>query len=181
MTSRTTGDDDPNDGPQLAALAIGHDGERADRDHHRVARADLHERLRLAARLDEHRDDQLVRLEGVPLHADEELLESDAAHAAHARELDLGVLDEERRERVAGGRGRPEVPADRPAVANLRRADRPRRLGQRRERLGELAAHRLRVGEAGAEPERPVLARPAAQLGDLVQVEDRRRVARDRS
>ena len=37
------------------------------------------------------------------------------------------------------------------------------------------AAHRLGVGEPRAEPQRPVLARPAAQLGDLVQVEERLR------
>ena len=37
---------------QLAALAVDPDGERADRDHHRVPRPDLHERLRLPARVD---------------------------------------------------------------------------------------------------------------------------------
>ena len=38
-------------GAQLAALAVDRERERADGDHHRVARPDLHERLRGAARL----------------------------------------------------------------------------------------------------------------------------------
>ncbi len=45
----------PEGGAQLAALAIGHDRERADGDHHRVARPDLHERLRLTAWVDDER------------------------------------------------------------------------------------------------------------------------------
>ena len=36
-----------------------------------------------------------------PLDAEEELVERQRAHAAHARELDLGALDEQRRQRVA--------------------------------------------------------------------------------
>ena len=66
------------------------------------------------------------------LHPEQELLERQGAHAADARELDLGALDEERRQRVARGRGGAEVPADRAAVPDLRRADRARRLGERR-------------------------------------------------
>ena len=53
--------------------------------------------------------------------------------------FDLGALDEERRQRVAGRRRGPEVAADRAAVADLRRADRPRRLGERRQQRRELA------------------------------------------
>ena len=86
-------------------------------------------------------DDQLVRLERVPLDADEELVERKRPLAAHARELDLGALDEQRRKRVARRRGRAEVAADRAAVADLRRADRARRLGQR----GQLVRERSRI------------------------------------
>ena len=50
------------------------------------------------------------------------------------------------RERVPGRRCRSEVPADRAAVPDLRRADRPRCLGQRRQRVRELGLHQLGVG-----------------------------------
>ena len=102
------------------------------------------------ARRDVNRDDQLVALERVPLRADEELLERQPSRPAHARELDLGALDEERRQRVARGRGRPEVPADRPAVSYLRRADGARRLRERGVGIRELAQD-LRVRERSAE------------------------------
>ena len=59
--------DEPDDGSsraerraQLAALAVDRDGERADRDDHRVPRPDLHEGLPSAARTDVGGDDQLV-------------------------------------------------------------------------------------------------------------------------
>ena len=113
---------------QLVPLAIGDDSKRADGDHHRVPRPDLHERLTPARRLDQHGRDQLVRLGGISLRADEKLLQRQRPYAARGRELDRRQLDEERRKRVPGRRSRPEVPAERPAVADLRRADRPRRL-----------------------------------------------------
>ena len=47
--------------------------------------------------------------------------------AARRGDLDLGVRRVQRRQRVAGGGGGAEVAADRPAVADLRRADGPRR------------------------------------------------------
>ena len=97
------------------------------------------------------------------------------ALAPDAGDLHLGVLDEQRRQRVAGRRGGAEVAADRAAVADLRRADGARRLGQRGQRLGDGAVHRLRVGEAGAEDERAVLPAEAAQLAHLVEVDQRRR------
>ena len=124
-----------------------------------------------AAGRDLRRDDELVVGEGAPLDADEELGERDVARPANARDLDLRSLDQERRQRVARGRRGAEVPADRPAVADLRRPDGARGLGERRAALGELA-HRLGVRQPGAEPERPVLARPAAELVHLVQVEE---------
>ena len=83
----------------------------------------------------QHRGDQLVRRERVPLHAGDEVGERHAARAAHRRALDLGALDHERRQRVAGRRRGAEVAADRAAVADLRRADRARRLGERRQQL----------------------------------------------
>ena len=125
--------------------------------------------------VDPHGDDELVRLERVLLHADEELGERQRRSPRTLAISHLGVLDEERRQRVAGRRRRAEVAADRAAVADLRRADRARRLGQRRQRAGERPLHRLGVGEPGAEDERAVLARPPAQLRDLVEVDQRRR------
>ena len=151
--------------------------ERDDGDHHGVPRPDLHERLRRTARPHPDGRDQLVRFERVPLHTGDELLERQRAHAADRRAFDLGSLDLQRRQRVTGGRGGREVAAEGAAVADLRRADRPRRLGQRGQQLGELAGHRLGVGEPGAEAQRSVLARPASQLLDLVQVQQRLRAS----
>jgi hypothetical protein len=45
---RAVGADDPR-AAQLATFAIGDDARGADRDHHCIARPDLHERLRLSA------------------------------------------------------------------------------------------------------------------------------------
>ena len=61
---------------QLVALSIGHERERADRDHHRVPRPYLHERLRLPARRDVYAENQLVVSECVSFRADEELVEA---------------------------------------------------------------------------------------------------------
>ena len=87
-----------------------------------------------------------------------------APRAAHRRALDLRALDDERRQRVARRRRGREVAADRAAVADLRRADGARRLGERGQQLGQFRRHRLGVGQPGAEPQRAVVARPAAQL-----------------
>jgi hypothetical protein len=71
----------------------------------------------------------------------------------------------------SSGSVRSEVPADRAAVADLRAADGARRLREGAQRR----LHRLRVRQAGAQPDPSVLARPAAQLGDLVQIQERGR------
>src|SRR5207302_11084647 len=107
---------------------------------------DLHERL-AAAGLDGDAEDELVLGEVVLLRAEEEVLERQAPLAAHAREVYLALADEERRQRVARRRGGREIPADRAAVADLRAADRARRLGQRRQELRERRLHRLGVGQ----------------------------------
>ena len=89
---------------------------------------------------DPHRRDQLVRSERVPLRADEELAAA-APSARPARDATStdALLDEQRRQRVARRRGRAEVAAERAAVADLRRADRARRLGERRQELAPAA------------------------------------------
>ena len=131
---------EPNAARTSPALGVDDDRERADRDHHRVSGADLHEGLRgrRSASACTGRD-ELVRLERRPLHAEEELVERQGAHAADARELHLGALDEERRQRVAGRRGGAEVAAERAAVPDLRRADGARRLGERGQRAPRAA------------------------------------------
>src|SRR5207253_8366592 len=72
--------------------------------------------------------DQLVRTQGIALHPDQELVPRQRTLAAGGDHEDLGVVRRDHRERVACGRRRPEVAADRGAVADLRRADRPGRL-----------------------------------------------------
>ena len=75
--------------------------------------------------------------------------EREPALAADARQLDLRALDEQRRQRVARRRGGAEVAADRAAVADLRRADRPRRLRERRQQPPPAAA---RIASAYVRP-----------------------------
>ena len=113
--------------------------ERADRDHHRVARPDLRELLRPARGRHPHRRDQLVVGEHVALGPDDEVVDRHAARPAHRRQFDLRADGVQRRQRVARGRGGSEVPPDRPAVADLRRADRPRRHRQPGQPVAELA------------------------------------------
>ncbi len=74
---------------------------------------------------------------------------------------------------VAGGRGGREVAADRRAVADLRRPDRARGLGERPE-PGELARD-PREGHAGADVDDAVLAPPRRELLDAREVEQRGR------
>ena len=131
--------------PELTAFPVGEDGERADGDHHRVPRPDLHECLRLAARVDPDRQHELVLRQSVPLRAEEELRQRQRAHPADAGDLDDRVLHQERWVRVAGGRGCAEIAADRAAVPDLRRADRARGLCERGQELGERRTHRLGV------------------------------------
>ena len=95
-----------------------------------------------------------------------------AAHATRARELDAGALDEQRRSASPAGDAVPRFP---PIVPRLRICGEPTvrdASASAGRALGERALHRLGVGQARAEPQRPVLARPAAELRDLVEVED---------
>ena len=83
------------------------------------------------------------------------------------------ILDQERRQRVAGRGSRAEVAAERAAVADLRRADgasRGRECGQRR---GDLAAAGLGVRERRSQHELVALVVPAAQLRHAPEVEQR--------
>ena len=118
--------------------------------------------------------DELVVRERVPLRPDEEVADGHPPDAAlRARELDLGLADEQRRQRVSGGRRSAEVAAERAPVANLGRADRPRRFRERGQLGRELAVLDLGVGQACAEPKEAVLAGPTAELGNLPEIEDR--------
>ena len=89
------------------------------------------------------------------------------------RELDRRLLDEQRRQRVARRRGRPEVPAERAAVADLRRADRPRRLGERRQQRAR-AAPPSPPRTSGPTPSRsvPFSRDQPRSSGDLVEVQE---------
>src|SRR6266536_1880647 len=73
----------------------------------------------------------------------------------------------------SGGRGRAEVAADRPAVADLRRAHRARGDRQPGQDVAE-SLDDLAVGEARAEPQAATVAIEALQLADPAEVKDRR-------
>ena len=96
------------------------------------------------------------------------------AHPSRGRrDHHLRLVDEQRRQGVARGRSGAQISAQRAAIPDLRRAHRSRRFGQSRQHRCDPVPHRLRVREARSEPKRAVVPPPAAQLGDLVQVQDR--------
>src|SRR6185503_2710540 len=95
------------------------------------ARADLHERLTWAGRPHVHGGDQLVRLERVPLRAEQKVAQREGFLTPCALEHKLGFGDQEGRKRIPGRGGCAEVAADRAAVADLRATDRARGLRER--------------------------------------------------
>ena len=77
-------------------------------------------------------EDQLVRRERRPAVGDPEVARRDRPLAARPADDDLRVEREQDRQRVAGRRGVGDVPAERPPVLDLGRADRRRGLDERR-------------------------------------------------
>ena len=159
-------------GANLAAFLVDRERERDDRDHHRVARADLHERLpgpvgRMCTAVISSSGSSAFRF-----GPSRKSLNGTVSRPC-ALEHKLGFGDQEGRERVPGRGGRAEVAADRAAVADLRAADGARGLCERGRGLCKRRFHRLGVGKTRGEPEPSVLPRPAAQLRDLVQVQER--------
>ncbi|CAM5246107.1 hypothetical protein SCALM49S_02157 [Streptomyces californicus] len=146
------------------------DAERADRDDHGVAGADLGVLLRPVGLLDVHGADQLG-LQGVALDACVESVDGNQPLAADGFGLDLAVGGEQGGVRVTGrGRGA-EVAADAAAVADLRGGDGVR--GERQTgQLGPQVLHDAAVRHGGAEPYVLLAHLPLGQLTDPVQVQE---------
>src|SRR5712692_10533761 len=100
--------------------AVDDEREASDGDDHRVAGADLHERLRRTGVVPFRADDDLVRAADVLLRPGHELGEREAALAPLRAENDDRVERREHRQRVARGRARGDVAAQRSGVADLR-------------------------------------------------------------
>ena len=99
-------------------------------------------------------EDQLVRRQRRLPIRDEVVLRRDLALAPLPADEDHRVGREQDRQRVARGRGVGDVAADRAAVLDLCRADRRRRLDERRQVLAaQRRAADLRVRRPGAEHE----------------------------
>src|SRR6266704_1445573 len=93
-----------------------------------------------------------------------------ATSSSGSRTLRLGPV----KNSATGSRGRAEVAADGPAVADLRRAHRARGDRQSGQDVAE-SLDDLAVGEARAEPQAATVAIEALQLADPAEVQDRRR------
>ena len=134
-TDRTEGQ------PHRPARTIHHEARTRDRDHHRVADADLG----IALPAVEHRDvdlgHELARLERRLLHPDHELGHRQRSTSGDRLDHDRCLERSEHRQPVAGRRARAEVAADRARLADLRRADRAARLGQCRHEGSERRLH----------------------------------------
>ena len=142
--------------------------ERADRDHHRVAGADLGELLRAIGRGDVEGRDQLVVGEAVRFGPVTNSLTPRRRVPAPRRELYLGVGREQRRQPVAGRRRGTEVAADRPAVADLGRPHRARRDRQPGQAVAELG-DQPRIRDAGPDAQVTVLGSPLDSSGIRVR------------
>ena len=149
-------------GREHAALAIDAECERDDGDHHRVARPDLHEGLRAGARRGRGR-----RRSARPPRARSASGRRGRTRARGAARRARSRPPPRSSEIRSGGSASPAgeaVPRLPPIVPRLRICGEPTvreasaSAGQER---GELRTHRVAVGEAGAEPNAAVLARPA--------------------
>ena len=156
----------------VLSLGIDGQGERTDRDHHRVSGPDLRELLGPAGRLDKKSRDQLIGTHGVLLRACEELVRRHLAGALGRGELDDRFGGEKGRMCVARGRCGAEVAAYSAAVADLRRAHSAGCHRQSGQAVAELIDD-ARVGVAGADAQAAVVHPPLGQLLDVRQVDDR--------
>ena len=132
-----------------------------------------------------HLEDQLVRRQRRLAVGDEVVEGLDLTLAALATDEDHRVRREEDRKRVARRRGVRDVAAERPAVLDLRRTDRRRRLDEGRQVLAaQRRAPDLRVRRPGAEDEAVALERDPPERVDSGQVQhplrDRPELAGDR-
>ena len=172
-TRPTTGPAEPY---AARSSPFGPQRERADGDHHRVPRADLHERLGAAgARRARRRSARRARARSASGRRR-------TPRAAAAARRGRSRPRPRRRRRAAAGSRRPPgeaVPRLPPIVARLRICGEPT-VRAASASAGSASRERpvldLGVGEPGAEAQAAVvLAPPAAQLGDLGQVQDRSR------
>ena len=153
-----------------------------DRDDHRVALPTLPNCCGPRAVGTRTRDDQLVGAErGAPAPMRSRATGISRGRRAAEATSTVAPRGQERRERVAGGRGRAEVAAERAAGADLRRADGARGHAQAGQLGRRARAMTAQVRHARAEPTAPSPALPVLQLGHAGQVERRARAARGRS
>ena len=131
---------DPMPVPTRRPTGSQRDRERADRDHHGVAGADLGELLRAGPTGISTAAISSSGSSALRFDAGEEVAPPGRRRAAHRLHLDSGAGGQQRRMRVAGRRRGAEVAADRAAVADLRRADRAR--GHRQARAAVRRARR---------------------------------------
>ncbi len=152
------------------------DGETdaGDGDDHRVAHADLGVALPAVEQRDGHRGDQLARRQRGALDPDHELGDRHRPPAGGTDQLDLGVERGQHGQPVTGRRAGRQVAADGRRVADLRRPDGARRLGEGGEHRRQRVTAELGVRHAGAEAHRPGdgVVGPRAQLGDAPDGDD---------
>ena len=150
-------------GAQLAALRSTASASEHDGDHHRVARADLHERLRGAARPHAHRGDQLVRARARSASARRGTRASGSVRVPRARSRARPRAPST----SSGGSASPAgdaVPRLPPIVPRLRICGEPT-VREASASAGSSSASSAAIAsvyvEPGAEPHGAVLARPA--------------------
>ena len=151
-------------GRDAALLRPQREAERADRDHHRVARADLGELLR-AGRASASSNAQISSssASAVRFGPGDELGDRDAARAARRRDLDRRVGGVERRQAVAGGRG--GARGCRRPCPRLRICGEPtvRLAIARPGRRSPSSSMSARVRDAGADAHAPVRRAPSSR------------------
>ena len=154
-----------------ALLLVDDQAEAGDRDHHRVAGADLGKAPRAAELSPARTDDQLIGCDRRLLRAGEKRLPGQRSFTASlAAQHDIGVVGRQHRQRVPGRRAGSEVAAHSATVTDLRRTDRARRLHQWLE--GRHFPDDGGVGHARAEEDLAILLPDGRKLAQPADVDD---------
>ena len=162
-------------GADGARVVVDRERERADGDHHRVARADLRELLAAARGRHVEGGDQLVRLEHVALGAGDELLDRQRAGCRASTRA-----RPRRPDAYSGGSASPageEEPRLPPIVPRLRICGEPtvrEAIARPGSRSSSSAIARVYVTPAPTRSE-PLSRVPAREVADAREVEDRLR------
>ena len=151
-------------------------GEANQRDHQRAAVADLLETAAVTGqRVAFDGRQQFAFLQRGPIWASDEIGKRHAAPAARGGQLDRGLMRNETRRGVGGGRGIDDIAADRRLRPDLVVGEPDRAAGHGRQRAGKLGVVEKALDRRGSAEAHAVAVHAAfVELGDFGHVDQRR-------